>query len=400
MTIRSLIFWPHLIAGVCAGLVILLMSVTGVALTYERQLIAWSDSDHRSTPPQEGASPLPVQTLLARVRAAHPGQAPTAVTRSSDPTAPVQVSVGRQTLLVDAYSGAVLGQSSTAVRQLMSDLRAWHRWIAVEGESRATARAITGWSNFIFLFIVVTGAYLWIPRKWTWTHLRPVVLFGTSLRGKARDFNWHNVIGLWTVVPLFFVVLTALPISFPWANSAVYQLAGEAPPAPRGGGPGAGPAGGPRGREGDAAVEPVLALDGLDERWARAERQEPEWTTIALRLPTDPDAPLAFAIDRGDGGQPQLRSTLTLARATGEVVAYETFGSQSLGRRLRSLSRFAHTGEVLGLVGQTVAGLATAGAVVLVYTGIALSLRRLVAWVRRRGRTVTRAADVRQSPAA
>ncbi|NOT44458.1 MAG: PepSY domain-containing protein, partial [Acidobacteria bacterium] len=231
MTIRSLIFWPHLIAGVCAGLVILLMSVTGVALTYERQLIAWSDSDYRSTPPQEGASPMPVETLLARVQAAHPGQAPTAVTRSSDPTAPVQVGVGRQTLLVDAYSGAVLGESTTAVRQLMSDLRAWHRWIAMEGEGRATARAITGWSNLVFLFIVVTGAYLWIPRKWAWTHLRPVVLFGSSLRGKARDFNWHNVIGLWTVVPLFIVVLTALPISFPWANSAVYQLVGEAPPA-------------------------------------------------------------------------------------------------------------------------------------------------------------------------
>ena len=33
------------------------MSVTGVLLTYERQLIAWSDSDFRSTPPAAGASP-------------------------------------------------------------------------------------------------------------------------------------------------------------------------------------------------------------------------------------------------------------------------------------------------------------------------------------------------------
>jgi uncharacterized iron-regulated membrane protein len=46
--------------------------------------------------------------------------------------------------------------------------------------------------------------------------------------------------------------------------------------------------------------------------------------------------------------------------------------------------RFAHTGEVLGLFGQTIAGIATAGSVVLVWTGIALALRRGRAWLGRR----------------
>jgi uncharacterized iron-regulated membrane protein len=56
MKLRTLIFWPHLIAGVVAGVVILIMSVTGVILTYERQLIAWSNSHLQSTPPAEGAA--------------------------------------------------------------------------------------------------------------------------------------------------------------------------------------------------------------------------------------------------------------------------------------------------------------------------------------------------------
>ena len=46
--------------------------------------------------------------------------------------------------------------------------------------------------------------------------------------------------------------------------------------------------------------------------------------------------------------------------------------------------RFAHTGEVLGLAGQTVAGVVSAGGVVLVWTGIALALRRFLAWIKRR----------------
>jgi len=71
-------------------------------------------------------------------------------------------------------------------------------------------------------------------------------------------------------------------------------------------------------------------------------------------------------------------------RATGAVVAWEPFESLSPGRRLRSIVRFAHTGEALGLTGQTIAGVASFGAVMLVYTGVALSLRRFAAWRRRR----------------
>ena len=43
--IRKAIFWTHLGAGVLAGLVVLMMSVTGVILTYERQIVGWIDQN-------------------------------------------------------------------------------------------------------------------------------------------------------------------------------------------------------------------------------------------------------------------------------------------------------------------------------------------------------------------
>lgn len=259
-----------------------------------------------------------------------------------------------------------------------------------------TARAITGWSNAIFLFIVASGFYLWFPRKWSWAQVRAVSLFRGGLQGKARDFNWHNVIGFWSAVPLFIVVASAMPISFPWANAFVYQVVGEEPPAPaggggRGGGPAAaqaqgrngGPGGAP-GRNGQRREEASVTPDGLNALWTRAEQQVPDWRSISVRIPNGPNAPVSFAIDQGDGGQPQLRSTLVLDRSTGEVVSYESFSSLTLGRRIRSISRFAHTGEVLGIPGQTIAGLVSAGGAVLVWTGLALAWRRLRAWLTRR----------------
>ena len=120
--------------------------------------------------------------------------------------------------------------------------------------------------------------------------------------------------------------------------------------------------------------------------WTQAEQQVPGWQSISLRVPA-PGASVVFNIDRGDGGQPHLRSTLTLDAGTGSLVAFETFSDLTLGRRIRNTMRFAHTGEVLGLPGQTVAGIASAGGAVLVWTGLALAWRRFRAWMGRRDRS-------------
>jgi len=396
--IRKVLFWLHLSAGVVAGVVILMMSVTGVALTYERQMNEWAVRHLRSTPPTPAAEPLPPERLLQRVQQDHPGIVPTGLTIGSAPDAAVMVAAERTPLFVDAYTGRTVGERpSGGLRAFLSEMRAWHRWLAVEGEGRPLARAITGWSNLLFLFIVVSGMWIWVPRVWSWAQVRSVMLFrrgyGTS---KARDFNWHNVIGIWSAIPLFIVVISAVPISFPWASDLVYRAVGEEPPArnrPGGpplkaGAPGApGRPGGPeagRGRgpsRGAAAAAPrTLRFDGLDALVARAAADQPGWRTLNVRFPRRNDDPFVFNIDRGDGGQPQLRSSLSLDHQ-GAVVARETFADQLLGRRIRSVMRFAHTGEVLGLGGQTIAGLVSAGAVVLVWTGLALSWRRFRAWV-------------------
>ena len=46
--------------------------------------------------------------------------------------------------------------------------------------------------------------------------------------------------------------------------------------------------------------------------------------------------------------------------------------------------RFLHTGESLGLPGQIVAALASAGGALLACTGLSLALRRFASWRRRR----------------
>ena len=371
---RTVLFWAHLIAGATAGVVILIMSVTGVALTYEKQMLEWADRRAWTAPSSADLIPLSPETLLARVGEAQPGTAPIGVTLRADRTAPATVLLdGNKSLLVDPYTAAIIGEPPAALRSFFRTMTAWHRYIAMEGESRATGKSLTGYSNLLFLFIVLSGMYLWLPRVWTWIQFKNVMWFRRGLAAKARDFNWHNVVGIWSAVPLAIVIAGALPISFPWAGNLVYRIAGDTPPAAA-----TAPA---RPAERAAAA---YHRDGVDAAWTTAHSRVPEWRTMTTRLAASAKAPVVVSVDAGYGGQPQMRTTFTIDRASGELVKAEDFAALSAGRRARSWLRFAHTGEIYGLAGQTIAGLATAGGAFLVYTGLALAFRRLMAWISRR----------------
>ena len=378
MTFRKILFWGHLTGGTIAGVIILLMSVTGVLLMYERQMTAWADREYRSTAGIPGAARLSVQDLLENVRR-NERALPASLTLHSDPNAAAEAAFGRERVVyVDVYSGAVLGEGSRTIRSFFRAITDWHRWLGMQGESRPFGRAITGASNLVFLLLVLTGSYLWIPKKWLWQHIRAVLLFRGGLRGKARDFNWHNVIGVWSAVPLFFIVLGGAVISYPWATNLIYRLAGSEPPAPSAAAPPR-----PAGNTANAAPPQNLSLAGLDEAWRRAEAQDANWRSITMRLPNSDAAPLTFSIDQAHRGRPDKRAQLTVNRQTSEVMKLETFASYSLGRQIRTWLRWIHTGEAGGVIGQTIAGVVSAGAAVLVWTGISLSFRRFLSWRRR-----------------
>ncbi len=385
--VRKIIFWCHLPVGATAGVVILIMCMTGVLLAYEKQITLWADTHaFQSAPPAAAARHLPVAKLFESARNSR-GANPTSITLRSDPSAPAEIGFGRETtpLFVNPYTGQVLGQGSQKVRGFFRSVTDWHRWLGAKGDNRNVARAITGACNLGFLFLVVSGFYLWWPRNWSFKSLRNVMWLRRGLPPRARDFNWHNTIGFWSAGPLSIIVLSSVMISYTWAGNLVYRIVGETPPAPRTN---------QQNANAEANKDAVLTFNDLDTAWLRAEQQVSDWQSISLPLPISSASQLIFNIDRGSGGQPQKRAQLVLDRATGDVVRWEPFSSYSRGRQLRSILRFAHTGEVLGVVGQTIAGAVSTGGALLVFTGLGLALRRFFAWLTKRAKSRERVTNV------
>ena len=283
-------------------------------------------------------------------------------------------------LYANPYTGEIIGEQSRSVQNFFRVVTAWHRWLGAGNGgqtaiSQVNARVITAACNLAFLGLVMSGLYLWLPRAWKWQNVRAVLWFRRGLSGKARNFNWHNTAGFWCCVPLSFVVASSVVMSYPWASNLVYRAAGSQPPNTPG-------REGERdgGRRGGLSQRDV-DFSGFDQLWLRAEEQAttnvPGWKTINVRLSASARAPVAFTIDASNGGQPQKRATLTLNRRTGKIENWEPFASQDAGRRARTWFRFVHTGEYYGIVGQTIAGIASAGGALLVWTGLALALHRL-----------------------
>lgn len=365
MPLRKLFFWIHLAAGVTAGLVILTMSFTGVLLAFERQIVGWAERDLRATPAEAATRPLPISAIVAAAvttpDATAPDAKPSNIIVRADRRAPVTVGFGRErTLFVNRYSGAVLGEGAKGVRHFFNVNEEVHRWLAMKGEQRAIGKKITGVANSIFLFIVLSGLYLWIPKRKTRASFRNVAWFRGGLRGRGRDFNWHNVLGVWSFLPLLLIVFSGVVISFP--------------PRPSG----------PRiDTPSRKTASDYTSLDPLfDTAIGEAERVAPNWQSLSVRLPLSNQGPATFSLDAGNGARPDKRSQLMIDPASARLVEHKTYAAQKREQKVRSWLRWIHTGEAGGIVGQLVAAVASAAAVVLVWTGLSLALRRLRRWLR------------------
>jgi uncharacterized iron-regulated membrane protein len=371
MTLRRLLFWVHLSVGVIIGLVIGFLAVTGSILTFQPQIVAFAEKSAQVASPTQGPCVAP-SDLLKNASNYRPGSA-TSLVLFSDPHRPGEVSFGADSVvLVNSCDGQVIGNGAGKLRGFFSSVRDLHRWVALNGVRHERLRSIKDFCVFAFVFMILSGLVIWFPRKLAWQHLRPAVFFRRDLRGRAREWNWHNVFGFWMATPLAVIALSGTIMAYPWANALLYRAAGDRPTE--------------RAETEQRRAKPLPAdkFASLDLAIRAAMTQDAKWQSLEMRLPSDKDPNVAFRLDEGDGSDPRQRMQVVLARTDGHVVRVESFSNNSPGRRWRLYARFVHTGEMFGTAGRIVALLACISAFMLVWTGFSLSLRRLASWRRRK----------------
>ncbi len=92
---RKIIFLCHLVAGVSAGILIFIMSVTGALLSFESNILEFAEREMRFiTPPSENSQRLLIREIVAKVSEAKPEAKLSAITLQNKADAAATVVLG------------------------------------------------------------------------------------------------------------------------------------------------------------------------------------------------------------------------------------------------------------------------------------------------------------------
>lgn len=230
-----------------------------------------------------------------------------------------------------------------------------HRWL-LAGD---TGKLITGISTSIFLFIIITGIVLWWPK--TRAKLKQHLTIKWA-GWKRINHDLHIVIGFYSAIFLFAFAFTGLAWSFEWFNNGIYWITGteNKRPDPPKSEPGA----------------DTIAIS-FDEAYTYIASQVPHAKYYTLNKPKEADASFAITVLPQDAIHENASDQYFLDQYTGKPLGTAHYRDRNLGQRVRSTFYPIHVGSIGGLTGRIIAFLACVAGVTFPITGVIMWINRL-----------------------
>src|SRR5579871_524406 len=245
VSLRKVLFQIHLWIGLIAGILFILLGLSGSALVYP-SLFQFSPPVPKAT---AKGSPLPLEQIISAARATVPNariaavgvtlpevegnaitvhlnmqQGGRAEARERQPQgnagtgAPPQQNAQRrrppirrgsdQLVFVDPVSGQVLGNRTPIPSAWLGFVHQMHEAMLLGRDGRP----LVAWLGVGMLFLGLSGLYLWWPRKGQWK-------FAFGVRRNARGLRLyrdiHGMLGIWFWAVFLFVTVTSIPLGFP-----------------------------------------------------------------------------------------------------------------------------------------------------------------------------------------
>ena len=348
MTVRKLFRKLHLWLSLPFGLIIMTTCLTGALLVFEKEITELVRHDSYTIPVRKTGS-LSLQSLLERVARETPDSVQiTSVTIPSDFRRAYTVGLSkprRAGVLVDPYTGKIVGQSGrlpffTTVREL-------HRWLLdsmkPDSEGIFWGRVIVGTSTLLFVFILLTGLFLWWPKKLKGVGKRLKI----SLRqGRQRLFtDLHTVGGVYVFVLLLAMAMTGLTWSFEWYRTGFYKVFGAE--MAEGGKGDKGPKkdkgkDAPREEGAEQAKLPASYIYWEEAVSYVIEVSEADYTEITVK-DGEVEVPLAGL------GNIRAADSFRFDKKTGQMTDYKAYREAKRDKKLRGWIYSIHTGAWGGL---------------------------------------------------
>lgn len=356
-SIRQFLNDIHLYAGLTCGLIVIAVCLTGTIYVYNTEIREFVDSERYFVEKKGEAIPLDAlkSTLETKLGAQVVGfQVFGEVERTYQFSLKKPGEEKPITYFVNPYSGAVLADNAnkTTTETFMGYLFSTHRWLLLDKvetpildsmSNQDLGRLINGIATSLFLLGVLTGIFLWLPKKAkNWKQGLTVKWSGNW---KRINHDLHNTLAFYSLIALFIMAVTGPFWSFGWYKTGwqktwdTYQAPKEEPKANS-----------VQEAESiqDSLPQPTAPVVSFDELLVLANQQLPYEGNVRFTLPEDAEGEIGVSKSRTGFFARAGADQLKVIPATLEVKEVVLFGNLPVRQQIGKSVKALHTGEIFG----------------------------------------------------
>ncbi|NHA02559.1 PepSY domain-containing protein [Mucilaginibacter sp. HC2] len=339
----------HLWLGLLSGLVVFVSLSAAAVFVWQVELTNWQHSDLVYVP-IVGQHELSMDSLLASAKGAEPGRQITFASRDRDPRKAVVFDVVKENphpswyyqstylyneqVYVDRYTGKVLGIVNNKT-EFIWVMYALHTSLQLKYEF---GHYIVGGATLIIFVLAFTGMVLWWPKHKAAFKQRLWFRWKNTTRWRRKNYDLHNIGGIYTWLFILFFAATGLAWTFGWWESGIYRLLGAEPKKMF--------------AEPKVPQEPEKTPLSYELLLRQAARRVPHWENIAITLPdmkTDSAQSLFCVVRYNTGsGWDEWDEYLYNSR-NGRLYYTLTQSQKQLGEKWRTSNYAMHTGSIYGV---------------------------------------------------
>ena len=396
---KTIWFKIHWILGITAGIILLIVGVTGAILSFEKEIMKAINSDSYYVKVIEGQDKLTTKELLEKFQASNPKAKINSISFSLDKESSTVINVASEgarrglNIYINPYTAEVL--PDLVGKDFFGFILRLHRWLAFPQEIREVGKQTVAISTVALIVLIISGIIVY------WGRIKHAFFksFTFKFKHKGRAFlsTMHSAIGMWVIPFYLLAALTGLYWSYGWYNNMLYSIAGVEKPqrqqAPQ-------PQTQKESKSEEQKVEGQKERKTEGQRAERVQGQRPQgetssskfvdiqkavemfnifvqrdYSSVTLRFPQKGTI-YSFSYLDTDPAHYRARNTLEVDINSWQLLKHERYNDLPLNERLMKSILPLHTGEYFGLIGQIGMFIASALMALFTITGFMLYINR------------------------
>lgn len=399
---KTVWFKIHWFLGITAGIILLVVGVTGAIMSFEKEILRAinQDSYYVSVPTEQ--KKLSTKELLEKFQTSNPNTKINSISFSSDDKSSTLITIAGEgenarkgvTKYVNPYTAEVL--PDLVGKDFFGFILRLHRWLAFPQDIREVGKQTVAISTISLIILIISAIVIY------WGRIKHAFFksFTFKFKHKGRAFlsTMHSAIGMWVLPFYLLAALTGLSWSYDWYNNLLYKIAGVEKPQKMQQPQSQNSQGKPETpkveehkerkpeaektegqKEGSEQQREARKINNFDSHQKAVEMfnvfVQRDYSTVTLRFP---QKGTVYSFNYLDTNPAHNRATnsLELDVNSWQLLKHERYENKPLNEQLMKSIFPLHTGEYFGIIGQIGMFLASSLMALFTITGFMLYLNR------------------------